>query len=264
MTNRFHKYGVLAFICLIASCSRTPKNILSDKAFRSVLYDMLVAEALVETNYDDYRTSDERERVYQGVFAKHQISQAKYDSSMIWYGKNMDLYLRIYKLVIDDINVSITRLGDIKPNPLSGEMSNRDSIDVWINSPQFTFTPKQVFRAMTFDIAPERPYSAGSSYVMGLSVWGMPPEQNNKIRLGLRAVQADTIIFVNQDITGDGFYETILKTVATKSVTRLYGYIQLMDTTDSEYHKVYINDIQLMKYNYGSKALTAPQTDSIP
>jgi len=257
MTKRWCKYGILTFVCFLCSCSRVPKQFLSEKEMRVVLYDMHIAEAMVETNSDMFRTSDERERLYQGVFAKHHITQAKYDSSLIWYGKNMDLYMRIYKMVTNDISESIAKLGDIKPNPLSGEMSTRDSIDVWIDNNSYIFHPKQIFQTLIFEISPERPYSAGSSYVMGLSVWGLSPGTKQKLRLGLRALQSDTIISVNQDVYGDGYYETVMRTATSKPVIRIYGYIRMEDD-DSPYHQVYVDDIRLMKYNLDSKALTAP------
>jgi hypothetical protein len=230
---------------------------------QAVLYDMQIAEAIVETNYESYKTSDERQTVYDAVFAKHHITQAEYDSSLVWYGENMDLYMRIYKLVLKDINVHIASMGDIRPNPLSGEFSAKDSIDIWIYNRSFTFGKERIFNTLTFDIEPQKPYSSGSSYVLGLSVWGVSPHLKHKPKISINAMHNDTIISANKDITGDGYYETVLKTVATKQVKRIYGYI-MMNNTDASYHRIYIDDIQLLKYNYGSHALTAPKTDTIP
>ncbi|MDR1116313.1 MAG: DUF4296 domain-containing protein [Tannerella sp.] len=248
---------------MAASCSKVPDHIISEKKMRAMLYDMQIAEAMVETNYETYKTGDERQTVYDGVFSKHHITQAEYDSSLVWYGENMELYMRIYKLVLKDINDNIASMGDIKPNPLSGDVSAKDSIDVWIYNRNFTFKPERVFNALTFDIAPQKPYSSGSSYVFSLSVWGVSPNLKHRPKIRINAVHADTIISVNKDITGDGYYEAILKTVATKQVKRVYGHIVINDS-DALYHRIYIDDIRLMKYNYGSKALTAPQTDSLP
>jgi hypothetical protein len=221
---------------------------------------MLIAEAMVETHYESYRTSDERQVVYDAVFAKHQITQAEYDSTLIWYGKNMDLYMAVYRLVLRDINASVAALGDIKPHPLSGDVSAKDSIDVWIYRRTKLFKPTRAFNALTFDIAPQIPYSSGSSYVFGLSIWGIPPDLKHKPKIHISAVQADTIISVNKEITGDGYYEAIVQTVATKQVSRVYGYV-FLNEADASYHRIYLSDIRLMKYNYGSKALTAPQEE---
>lgn len=263
MTNRLRIYGMIMLICVAASCSRVPKNIISEKKMRAVLYDMQLAEGLVETRHDIYQVSTEREEVYNAVFAKHRITQAEYDSSLVWYGKHMDLYVRIYRLVLKDVNESVAALGDIKPSPLSGEVSAKDSVDVWIYNRNHVFNPSLTFNALTFNIEPQVPYSSGSSYVFCMSVWGVLPELKHKPKIHISAVHADTIISVNQEITADGYYETVLRTMATKQVKRVYGYIVINDS-EPVYHRIYFDNIQLMKYNYGSKALTAPQADSIP
>ena len=224
---------------------------------RTVLYDMQVAEALVETKNESFVTSDARQAVYDAVFAKHNITQAEYDSSLIWYGKHIDLYMNLYTLVLRDVNKSIELLGDIKPDPLSGDVSAKDSIDIWIFNRSFSFKPDRVFNTLSFDIAPKIPYSSGSSYVLGISVWGIPPDLKHKPKIHISAIQADTIISVNKEIPGDGYYEAVIKTVATKQVKQVYGYITV-NNADALYHRIYLDDINLMKYNYGSKALTAP------
>ncbi len=264
MTNRLRIYGILMLICVAASCSRVPKHIISEKKMRAVLYDMQMAEAIVETNSSSYGTSDKRQVVYNSVFAKHHVTQAEYDSSLIWYGENMDLYMGIYKLVLKDVNEKIAAMGDIKPNPLSGEASAKDSIDIWIYNRSYVFKPEErIFNMLTFNIEPQSPYSSGSSYVFGVSVWGVSSGLKHKPQIHISAVQTDSIISVSKEITGDGYYEAVVRTVENKPVSRVYGYI-LVNDSEVLYHHIYLDDIQLMKYNFGSKALTAPQTDSIP
>ena len=258
MTSRLRICGILMLICVAASCSRVPKHILSEKKMRTVLYDMQMAEALVETKNESFATGDLRQDVYDAVFVKHNITQAEYDSSLMWYGKNMDVYMSIYKLVLRDVNKNIELLGDIKPDPLSGEVSAKDSVDIWIYNRSFPFKPKQIFNTLTFDIAPKVPYSSGSSYVFGISVWGMSPDFKHKPKIHLSAVMADTIISVNKEITGDGYYEAVVKTIETKQVKRVYGYITV-NNAEASYHRIYLDDINLMKYNFDSKAITAPQ-----
>lgn len=258
MTNRIHIFCILAFISMIASCSRVPKHIISERKMREVLYDMLIAEAMVETMPDSFPTNTDREVVFEAVFRKHQLTQANYDSSLIWYGKHMDLYMGIFKLVLRDVNAELSALGEIKPSPLSGDVSEQDSVDIWVYPRIEVFKPERVFNTLTFDIEPETPYSSGSSYVLGVSVWGILPDRQHKLFMHLSAVHADTVIFVNKDITEDGYVEAVLRTVATKQVQRVYGYIFFNDV-EASYDRIFLSDIRLMKYNYGSSALTAPQ-----
>jgi hypothetical protein len=233
---------------MAASCSRVPKHILSERKMRVILYDMLLAEAIVEVKNESFPSSTERQTVYDAVFAKHQISQADYDSALIWYGKHMDLYMAVYKLVLKDVNAAIAALGDVNPNPITGDASEQDSIDIWIFKRSEAFNPNRVFNTLTFDIMPQNPYPSGSSYVLGVSVWGISRSLKNKPVIHLNAVQADTIISISKEITGDGYYEASVGTLADKVVSRIYGYILLHDI-DVAVHRIYLNDIRLMKYN---------------
>ena len=71
-----------------------------------------------------------------------------------------------------------------------------------------------------------------------------------KPEIRISADQGDTIVTVNDKVLRDGYHETVLKTVPTKQVKRVYGYI-FMNNADSSYYKVYLDSLNLMKYNYG-------------
>jgi hypothetical protein len=227
------------------------------------MYDIQLSEALIEIDFETYKSGDARLSLYSSVFAKHGVTQAQYDSSLVWYGKNLDLYMQIYKLVLKDVNASIANLGDIKPNPLSGDVSSRDSVDVWIFPRSLSFSPAQRVNLMTFDIEPKVAYSSGSSYVLSVRVWGTDEKMKHYPKIALRAVQPDTIVVVNKEITADGYYEILMQTAKIKQVKRVYGYMML-NSEEKSYSRIYIDDIRLMKYNYGSKALKiAEETDSL-
>jgi hypothetical protein len=237
---------------MAASCSRVPKHILSERKMRVVLYDMLIAEAMVEVKNESFPTNADRQTVYDAVFNKHRITQAEYDSSLIWYGKHIDMYMAVYKLVLKDINAKSDILGETKASILSGDISSQDSVDIWTNKRSEIFRSEQDFNTLTFDITPQNPYPSGSSYVLEISVWGIPPDLQHRPVIHLSAVQTDTIISACCEITGDGFYEASLKTVADRNVQRIYGYV-LINDADASYHRIYLNDIRLMKYNHPSE-----------
>ncbi|MDO4755780.1 MAG: DUF4296 domain-containing protein, partial [Parabacteroides sp.] len=110
--------------------------------------------------------------------------------------------------------------------------------------------PQSIFNGVTFDIKPETNYSSGSSFVLGMQVWGITADMKYKPEIRISAVQGDTIVTVNDQILRDGYHETILKTIATRQIKRVYGYIW-MNNADSSYSKIYLDSLNLMKYNYG-------------
>jgi hypothetical protein len=223
---------------------------------------MQIAEAMVEVEFEEYRTSEEKQKLYDAVFAKHRITQVKYDSSLIWYGENMDLYMAIYKLVLKDIEKNLAAMSDVKQDPLSGEMSAKDSLDIWIQSDNFMFNSKNRFDRLVFDIKPQQPYISSSSYVLGFNIWGILPSMQNKPRIKLSVVQGDTIISVRQEIQEDGYWETVIKTVETRQVNRIFGYV-IMNNAEKFRH-IYLDEIKLMKYNKPLQADSVLVEEKLP
>jgi hypothetical protein len=169
--------------------------------------------------------------------------------------------MSIYRLVQKDVNAGLNALANIRPNPISGDISASDSIDLWIFRRNKIFSPVHVFNALTFNIVPQIPYSSGSSYVFTLSAWGIPPELKFKPVIKLNAVQTDTIISVSKEISADGYYEAILHTLDSLDVSRIYGYI-FMNEAEASYHRIYLNDIHLMKYKIQEQVEI--ETNSVP
>ena len=245
------RYGVaLMLVSLLFSCSKVPDGILSEKEMKAVLIDMQLAEAMINTDYKTYKDDADKEALYQAVFRKHKIEQAVYDSSLVWYGRNLDVYMQVYDLVLAELNERQKALGDVQAN--AAPVSKQDSVDIWPRLTYLTFEPNALFNGVTIDIKPETNYPSGSTFVLGMRVWGLNDGMKNRPEIRLSANQGDTIITVNDKIAEDGYHETILRTLPTKQVKEVYGFIRLDGKDDStSYFKVYVDSLNLMRYNYG-------------
>ncbi|MDH6342385.1 hypothetical protein M2480_001007 [Parabacteroides sp. PFB2-12] len=240
---------VLSFLLLGIACSKAPSGILSEKEMQRVQTDMMVADALIYTNQKDFSTDTAKVALYESVFRKHKITQAVYDSSLIWYGKNLDIYMKMYDRILADVNRRIRDLGDVQAE--AAPASNRDSVDIWPRRSFMVFHPKAVFNGITFDIKPDKHYASGSSFVLGMRVWGMPDDMRSHPELRISVVQRDTILTEQATIEKDGYYELALSSMPTRQVQRVYGYVWL-NSNDTAYHKIYIDGMKLMRYNYGT------------
>lgn len=260
MRNNARKYYfLLGIILLITSCSKVPKDIISEKEMQKILVDMMVAESMINTNVNTFREDTTRLALYESIFEKHNITRALYDSSLVWYGQNLDIFMKVYDRVVVDIDRMILNLGDIQAD--AAPVSNSDSINIWPRRPSLTLQPNSVFNGTTFDIKPPTSYSSGSSFVLGLKVWGLTDQMAFTPEVRLSAVHNDTIITTKANLSENGDYQIIVRTHPTKPIRRVFGYIW-MNNAQNDYFKIYVDDISLMKYNYGSPALKL-ESDSI-
>lgn len=244
---------VFFILCITfwVACSRTPKGVISEKKMRNVLVDMHLAEALINMNPQDYNSIEDKKAVYQSVFDKYNIKAAEYDSSLVWYGKNLDLYMRIYNLALTDVKIRIENMGDVKPE--AAPASNQDSVDIWMYPRYYEFSPLAISNTIIFDFKPAREYASGSAFILGFQVCGISPESNLPLNLHLRADQGDTTLLVKNIIKEDGYHEVLIKTLPTKKVKRIYGYLRLDENCQpANYHKIYLDEFRFIKFNYGS------------
>ncbi len=264
MRSRWLIYCLVAMMtALVVSCSKMPAGILSEQEMKEVLVDIQLVEALIVTEENKYKDNEAKEALFQSVFRKHQIEQAQYDSSLVWYGENLDVYMQVYDLVIDELNKRQRALGNIQAS--AAPVSKQDSVDIWPRLTYLKLEPNAVFNGVTVNIKPDSHYPSGSTFVLGMRVWGLNNRMKNRPEIRLSAHQGDTIVTVNEKITKDGYHETVLHTVSTKQVHSVYGYIRLDSKGDSTaYHKIYIDSLNLMRYNYGRLDKVEPRREMKP
>jgi len=247
------KISFLLIITLIfAACSRVPKGIIPERKMQQILTDMYLAEEIINADPYSFRTVEDKKALYQSVFEKHRVTQAIYDSSLIWYGKNLDIYMQVNNMALTEVTKRIEKIGPIEPE--TAYSPSKDSVDIWSIGRYHEFYPTALSNVIAFTIRDSEEYSSGSIFVLGMNVWGLATRLSTPIEVHLRAEQRDTTVVVKNTITSDGYHEIILRSAPTQRIRQVYGYIRF-NGNPQPYHKIYIDDLRMIKYLYGSEAI---------
>lgn len=86
--------GALAFFLLFAYCSK-PKEVLDRKSMERLMYDVYIAEAMIDNDYANFNTPEKKEALINEIFKKHKTSQARWDTSLSWYSDRIEVYLKM-------------------------------------------------------------------------------------------------------------------------------------------------------------------------
>ena len=77
-----------------------PKGILTTRQMRSVLHDLHRADAILQVSGYSYGHDEEVARYYGEVLEQHGITQAQFDSSIVWYTDHPYIYRTVYPRLI--------------------------------------------------------------------------------------------------------------------------------------------------------------------
>ena len=78
-----------------------PRGVLSNREMRDVLYDLHRADGAIQVAGYNYSHDQELAGYYKNVLDKHGITQAEFDSSLVWFTDNPQIFNKIYPKVIE-------------------------------------------------------------------------------------------------------------------------------------------------------------------
>ena len=102
-----HKSFHIIILCMIlasvvvACGKRMPKEVIDSKKMEDLLIDIHKSEAFMESDYPYYAKDNRKDSIRNAILAKHGVTRAEFDTSLVWYGMNIEKYIEIYKKVIE-------------------------------------------------------------------------------------------------------------------------------------------------------------------
>ena len=91
----------------VAMLGCRPRGILSNKEMRDVLYDLHRVDGAVQVAGYSYGQTQEVAAYYKSVLDKHGVTQAQFDSSLVWFTDNPQIFNKIYPKVIDRLQMDM-------------------------------------------------------------------------------------------------------------------------------------------------------------
>ena len=223
----------------ITGCKRVPSSIIQPEEMAQLLADIHTGESVAEQNYGEFCNDSTKRILKQSIYARHGVSEEIVDTSLMWYGHNLERYQKIYDRTIEILE---NRLAHINVAS-SGNALNvaGDSVDVWYSSRHLTLNNNKPTNFITFSICPDENWEHGDVYI-----WRLKTLNNNKpLPITITAEYADGVIETSSsNNTNNGWHVVQLATDSTKNMQRIYGvaHISLPETG-----QLYIDSISLVR-----------------
>ncbi len=165
-------FKCLILCALVLSCKpQVPDKYLQPGEFEDILYDYHLADAMAQneenSSEDEYNTMLYR----QAVLNKYGITQAEFDSSLVYYTRHSDRLHQVYENLVKRFEDDAMSLG-ASANDIRrfGDMrSERDTSNLWVGEPATMLTVFPPYNVMSFEIMADSTYQAGDRIIFSFN-----------------------------------------------------------------------------------------------
>ena len=120
--------GAVACVLLLALAGCRPRGVLSSREMRDVLYDLHRADGAIQVAGYNYSHDEELASYYKSVLDKHGITQAQFDSSLVWYTDNPQIFNKIYPQVVARLEADY--LAESEEHDAENEITTATSLSI--------------------------------------------------------------------------------------------------------------------------------------
>lgn len=229
---------VILPIIFFAACSTRPKEIIGEKKLVKIMADMQLAEAYM--NLSENRGSDSKDRLELGrsVLASHGVTQEQLDTTLSWYGRNLDDYSELYAKVDKELisrRNKLEKMSGNVPVVLEGDM-------LWTHGKNSVISDLGITDALVLSVSePELNRGDRLQWRMHLPV----PVQMTGV-LGVEYTDGSSEAS-SQVFTIKNNIELICQTDTAKEVRRIYGTMRLKENNTLP---VFIDSISLTRLDF--------------
>lgn len=156
---------LLIVVCAMISCKpRRPMGIISERKMQAILYDYHLAQGIAEQSGEDV----ERERyiLVRSVFKKHGITEAEFDSSMVYYNTHPKILSEIYARLDSRYQTESKALGlGLSETEIYSSYSQYgDTANVWTGQNIMNVPNNGLDNVKTLSLQCDTTYRAGDSF----------------------------------------------------------------------------------------------------
>lgn len=242
--RNFHLIYVACGICLMSGllcgCSKRPRGIISEKKMVRLIADMQLAEAYSNMSDEYMRHPDGKGELGKAVLEAHGISQEQLDTTLSWYGHNLDDYTELYEKVDKEILKRKRKLLDLS----NEDMSRQDESNLWEYGNHSMISGLGINDGLILSINnPEIQRGDRLQWSMRVN----SPVQFNGV-LGVE-YEDGTSEAMTTNFTGRDRLEIFCQTDTGKTVRRVYGTMRMRENA---VYPIFADSIRIISIPYDS------------
>jgi len=241
-----------SYVCF--SCAPSlPSGILDEDDMADVLVDYHLAQGMAEAQGENADIN--RYKYIQAVFKKHRITEAEFDSSMVYWSGHSEDFANIYDNVVKRVQAQAERMGleaAANQDRFSTLTNEGDTANIWLGKDFTCVIANHVQSIYSFHMKADSTFKAGDRFIWRFKTQFVGRSMNNEaIALLNFYYETDTVACVTDLLRNSPKNEILYypsKGLDSLNLRSISGFIYLPKSYDADQPKpLLVSEMQLIR-----------------
>lgn len=218
------------------------------------MYDIYVAESLIENDYSYLNSPEKKEAFIHQIFEKHKITEAQWDTSLSWYSDRIDIYIKMNDSVKAQLQRRQQEIDKVVAQQYMFEQSKYqiDIPDSFIpESFKFGIYSGEQGFAFRLDSADVSARTDKDDFNFSFTVIGLTPNASADIKSMLILEYNDTILYKSTQVEENNTYSIpVSRFITNDTLNHLSGFVRLLNASGKT------SDVEIYNITLGEKTDT--------
>ena len=265
-----HLVIVVATVMVLLSARKpqVPSKYLQPDEMEDLMYDYYLSQGI--SNSQPRTTDYDRRYNMQAVLKKYGLTNAEFDSTLVYYYNHMELMDAIYSNIQKRLGDEALELGasEGEVERFTIQSVSGDTTDVWEGKRQLMLLPIPPYHIVQFSQKADTSYYKGDSFLLtfGSRFLVQSGSRNATVYLAV-TYENDSVVSATTPINVSGG-TTLRINACDQKAKQLDGYIYMprRDQTDnaSEIPLLLLDRIQLMRFHHKEKPEDEKEQEKVP
>lgn len=256
-------WTLLLGAALLVGCGKQiPTDVIQPDRMENILYDYHLSISM--SNNLSYSDNYQKEAYKNYVFRKYSITEAEFDSSMVWYTRHTEELAAIYKRLGERFRKEKkqvqTLLAQRENKPATSQPG--DTVNVWYDRTIYWLTDAPLTDKVTFEIPTDSNFKAKDAFLWSADYIFLS-DIGRKATVGFNIMfDNDSVVGRVQEVTRSGVQSLYIKPDSAFAIKSVNGFIYYEDDS-LRTPGLIVNNITLTRYHEPVDSVAVAAKDSV-
>lgn len=257
-------------IGLLSACKPSvPSQYIQPDEMEDILYDYYVGQGMSNVQVD--RNVDYQRRLnYEAVLKKYHLTEAEFDSSLVYYYTRADRFAKIYENVQKRLSDEALALGasSSEVERFTNKSLSGDTTEIWEGRRHTMLLPKPPYHIYQFSQKADSAFRQGDSFLMSVNSSFLVQSGSRNATAYLAVIyENDSVVsqFANLSSSSNTTLRIPKCNLKAKEIRGFFYMAQrLASDNQNDISMLFLDQIQLVRFHQKKDEVTIPERAQTP